>query len=249
MTTSTGDELMKIARRNSASWWLSIGVCCLAFTASAAGQTIDDAGEWNALFAQGDVKTSEGEKAGYKWWFDGHLRLFDDADGFGQSIVRPGLGYVLSDKSTVWGGYAWIRTSPATGADFDEHRAWQQLTWSEALESAKLDFRSRLEQRFVETGSDTGWRFRQLVALRRPFQMDPRFTFVVWDEVFLNVNDTDWGARDGFDQNRAFIGFGWKPDAESTWRIETGYLHQFVNRPSRDDLSNHILSINLFWNP
>lgn len=240
---------MTAAHRHAAFWSSGMLACWLLLSSAASGDVLDDLGEWNALFAQGDIKTCEDEKSGYKWWFDGHLRLFDDADGFGQSILRPGLGRTLSDKSAVWAGYAWIRTSPATGADFDEHRVWQQLTWSEVLETGKLDFRSRLEERFVETGSDTGWRFRQLVALRRPFQIDPRFSFVVWDEVFLNFNDTDWGARDGFDQNRAFLGFGWKPNADSTWRIETGYLHQYVNRSARDDLSNHLFSINLFWNP
>lgn len=223
-------------------WWLS-----LANTAFA--ESIDDLGGWMALFAQGDLNTGELPETGYKWWFDGQVRFFDDTDGFGQSLIRPGVGYEISEGTAAWVGYAWIRTAPGVVADFDEHRIWQQLTWSKAFDPANVDLRSRLEQRLVETGSDTGWRFRQLAALRRPLQSDPRLTFVAWDEVFLHLNDTDWGARDGFDQNRAFLGFGWKPNLESTWRLETGYLHQFIDRPTQDDLSNHILSVNLFWNP
>ena len=110
----------------------------------------------------------------WKWWFDGHLRFFDDTDGFGQSIARPGIGYALSENATLWAGYAWIRTSPGSADDFDEHRAWQQLTWSEQLWATKFDLRSRLEERFVETGAETGWRFRQLAAVRRPQPAAPR---------------------------------------------------------------------------
>lgn len=240
---------MKRTRRITAFWSACVVGWCLSNPAAASAETIDDLGGWAALFAQGALHTEDCTETPWKWWFDGQLRLFDDADGFGQSLVRPGMGYDLSESATAWIGYGWIRTSPGGIADFDEHRTWQQLTWSQAFASTNVDLRSRLEQRFVETGSDTGWRFRQLAALRRPFQSDPRFTVVAWDEVFFHLNDTDWGARDGFDQNRAFFGFGWRPDPQSTWRVETGYLHQFINRPFQDDLSNHILSINLFWTP
>jgi hypothetical protein len=211
-------------------------------------ETVDDHGQWLALFANGDLQHG-GLGENWKWWFDGHLRFFDDTDGFGQSIARPGIGYQLSENTTLWAGYAWIRTSPASADDFDEHRAWQQLTWSEQLCATKFDLRSRLEERFVETSAETGWRFRQLAAIRRPLPGAGRFTFVIWDEAFFHLNDTDWGARDGFDQNRAFIGLGWKPHSHSTWRIEAGYLHQFINRSMNDDLSNHLLSVNLFFSP
>jgi hypothetical protein len=201
-----------------------------------------------ALFANGDLQ-HDALDDNWKWWFDSQLRFFDDTDGFGQSLVRPGIGYKVTDNATLWAGYAWIRTSPEVADDFDEHRAWQQLTWSEQLCATKLDLRSRLEERFVETGSDTGWRFRQLAAARRPLPGDSRFTFVLWDEVFFHLNDTDWGADSGFDQNRAFVGLGWKPHSDSTWRVEVGYLNQFIDRRTSDDLSNHLLSINFFFSP
>lgn len=230
-----------------------LAACLLGFWLArptlASAESIDDLGQWTAIFAQGDVGHEECGDSDLRWWFDGQLRLFDDPGGFGQSLIRPGIGYKLSENAAVWAGYAWIRTSPpGTVPTFDEQRSWQQVTTSHELDLGKLDLRSRLEERFVETGSEMGWRFRQLAALRRPFA-DPRYTFVAWDEVFFHLNDTDWGARDGFDQNRAFLGLGWRPDQESTWRIETGYMNQFVHRPTQDELSNHILSINLFWNP
>lgn len=214
----------------------------------AKAETIDDTGLWLALFASGKLNSHD-EESPWRWWYDGHLRWFDDSDGFGQSIVRPGIGYKVAENTTLWAGYAWIHTEPATPSPFDEHRTWQQLTWGHKFDPTTLDLRSRLEQRFMESDGDVGWRFRQLAALRRPLAEDSSFTLVAWDEMFFHLNDTDWGSKSGFDQNRAFLGFGWKPRAEASWRVEIGYLNQFIDRASGVDTSNHLLSMNLFWNP
>ena len=61
-----------------------------------------------------------------------------------------------------------VRFRDEGGSDFDEHRIWQQLSWSTRLDPVTASTRTRLEQRFVETGDDTGWRFRQRVALTYP---------------------------------------------------------------------------------
>ena len=64
----------------------------------------DDIGLWLAVFDRGDIRHDVLPDQ-YKWWFDGHMRLFDDSGGFGQSIVRPGIGYTLNEQTTVWAGY------------------------------------------------------------------------------------------------------------------------------------------------
>jgi hypothetical protein len=208
----------------------------------------DDTGGWLALFARGDIN-HDALPNKYRWWFDGHMRFFDDTDGFGQSIIRPGLGYALNDHAAVWAGYGWILSSPVHGSDFDEHRVWQQFTWSQRLEPVTLGLRSRLEQRFLETGSDTGWRFRQMLSWRHEMRSDPRYTLVLWNEVFIHLNDTNWGAVNGFDQNRLFMGFGRRPDPDSRSRVEIGYLYQRVDRSSGFNLNNHLLSINFYRSP
>ena len=213
-----------------------------AFHQSASAQTIDDFGQWSALFSQDRFSPD----SRLRWWFDGHFRLFDDSDGFGQSIIRPGIGLDVGENSALWAGYGWIRTSPIHADDVDEHRIWQQWTWSQECQAMKFALRSRLEQRIIELGSDTGLRFRQLVRGQRALRGCPRLTFVVWDELFINMNDTDWGARSGFDQNRLFVGFGYKRFSSSKWRTEIGYLNQAVNNVGPTNRSNHILSVNFF---
>ena len=197
-----------------------------------------------AAFGNGKFK-SLNEDQPQRWWFDTHYRLRDDTGGFNQAIVRPGLGYAITDKQTVWAGYAYISTSPVLGNNVDEHRFWQQWTATPSCCDWKFLHRSRFEQRWLETGNDVGLRWRQLARGQRILTCCPEFSFVLWDEVFFNLNETDWGANSGLDQNRAFIGFGYKRHPDSKIRTEIGYLNQFVDRDT-DEL-NHILSINFFF--
>lgn len=211
-------------------------------------QVVDDGGLWLALFAQGNLQgVADHPQRSLKWWFDGHGRFLEDADGFNQSIVRPGIGWTLNDEAAAWAGYGWIRTSPIAGDDFDEHRIWQQTTWSRRLDPATYALRSRLEQRFLETGDDVGLRFRQLFRFQHDLPQSEHFSFVTWDELFFHLNDTDWGANNGFDQNRIFVGLGWKHSPDSRGRTEVGYLNQSIHSRYSDDRSHHILSINFYW--
>ncbi len=212
----------------------------------AAAETVDDTGLWLAALGNGKFNSLH-DGSPLRWWFDGHYRMRDDSNGFNQSIVRPGLGYALSKEHTLWAGYGWIRTSPVVGADFDEHRFWQQWTMTRSIGDWRFQHRSRFEQRWVETGDDVGLRWRQFARGQRILSRCPQWSFVVWDEVFIHLNDTDWGANTGFDQNRAFIGFGYKRTPNAPVRTEVGYLNQYSARRGGTDEMNHILGINFFF--
>ena len=109
-------------------------------------------------------------------------------------------------------------------------------------------FRSRLEQRFVSVGAQAGWRFRQMIRFQKPVAKNPRLLWVAWDEIFYHLRDTDWGARTGYNQNRIFVGLGRTASSNSRLRTEIGYLYQQIEIPEDGaDLSNHILSINVFF--
>lgn len=218
----------------------------LGSSVESSGQTIDDTGLWFAALGNGEFE-SLGEESRLRWWFDAHYRLRNDTDGFNQSIVRPGMGYAIDDTQTIWAGYGWINTSPILGEDFDEHRFWQQWTATPSAGDWQFLHRSRFEQRWVETGDDVGLRWRQLVRGQRKLSSFPELSFILWDELFLNFNDTDWGARSGLDQNRLFIGYGYKRCEHARVRTEIGYLNQFVNRQGNVDGMNHILSVNFFF--
>ena len=96
---------------------------------------------------------------------------------------------------------------------------------------------------------EVGWRFRQFVKATLPLWEGAPIFLSAYDEIFVDLNEPDWGQRTGFSQNRFFLGLGWKfdsPAREWPLSLEVGYLNQFLNGRSRPDKINHILSMNLF---
>ena len=202
-----------------------------------------DAGLWLMAFAQGDLAPVDEDLSAWKWWFDLQPRFTDEANGLGQLLIRPGVGYGLADDVAAWLGYAWIQTDVGSRNSY-EHRIWQQLTWTPDVGALSLLSRTRLEQRFLSTGSETGWRARQFVKATLPFASGSPGFFSVYDELFFDLNDTRWGQDAGISQNRLFAGVGWRL-GDGPASVEVGYLNQFIDRSSRDDAMNHILSLNL----
>jgi hypothetical protein len=217
-------------------------------TGTSRADTLEKSGIWFAGSGKGSFETIGPKFKNVLWWLDVQARYLDGGDNFKQGIVRPGLGYEITDSIAVWLGYAWIGTSPVGADYFQEQRIWQQLTWSTQFKPVMFLSRTRLEQRFVETGDDTGWRFRQLFKLSYPLPFEARLKLVGYDEIFINMNKTDWGADTGLDQNRIFLGIGWNFDPYERIIVEVGYLNQYSHDPSGNDEMNHILSINLFLN-
>lgn len=233
--------------------WISAAASVAVLVAMSVGQrasaqTLDDTGLWFAAFGNGEIESTEDWATPLRWWFDAHLRLRDDSDGFNQSIIRPGLGVAVAEEQVLWAGYAWINTTPTNdGENFNEHRFWQQWTATPSVGDFKFLHRSRLEQRWVETGDDVGLRWRQFARAQRILTQCPEWSLIAWDEVFFHLNDTDWGADAGLDQNRAFIGVGYKSCPHAPVRTEIGYLNQYINNQGGTDGMNHILSINFFF--
>jgi hypothetical protein len=217
----------------------------LAGTTAHAGP-IEDTQNWSAVFVTGKL-TDVHPKARY--WLEGQGRFGEDISRFTQGIVRPGLGLALSERVTLWLGYAWVPTDPSGPANgTSEHRLWQQVMWTTPLPFGEFTLlsRTRLEQRFFEHSGDTGWRLRQFTKVTHPLALEGRLYASLWDEVFLALDDTDWGARAGLDQNRSFGGMGLR--LAPGVALEAGYLNQYIFRQVRDDASNHILAISLYLN-
>ncbi len=214
-----------------------LGLSSGVFTGPASA---DDTQIWSAVAMTAPAASD----SKFMLWFDGHARFSDDAGRLGVSILRPGMGYRLSDQITLWLGYARVTSHP--GQNIDEDRIWQQATYPlGTFWGGALSGRTRLEQRFRDADNDTGLRFRQFVRWSRQFGATD-YSAVLWDELFVGLNDAEWGQRDGLDQNRAFVGLAWQPDARL--RAEIGYLHNHITRPGRDQ-TNHALALTLFVQP
>jgi len=195
--------------------------------------------------AQGRFGEKDSTLERWRWWLEGQGRWLDNAERFDTAFVRAGVGYAVTDRLLVHGGYGFFDNEPENKPVVHENRVWQQLLWNAPVEGFTFQSRTRLEQRFLEDQSDEGWRLRQFFKSTIPVVED-KTTFVsIWDEMFWDLNDTDWGQRAGFRQNRAFLGLGQFLDEKKSVSIEIGYLDQWIDRPGEDRL-NHILLVCLF---
>ena len=220
---------------------------------------------WGAVFMQGNfgfIDNKNPELKRFRWWMEGQGRFGNSASQFSQSLVRPGVGYAITDKLIAWIGYAWAPTAEPLalkqGHPYNEHRLWEQLTWADNFSFGRLSLRSRLEQRFFDHNSpmpgsnDVGHRFRQLVKLAVPMpSLNPNLSFIVQSELFIgltNIDNNPGFISQGYDQNRAFVGLGYKVNQYAT--VELGYMNQFINRPhsARPDQMMHNLVASLFLN-
>ncbi|HOP19802.1 MAG TPA: DUF2490 domain-containing protein [Amphiplicatus sp.] len=208
-----------------------------AATLSPHGATADDTQLWTALFSDGPIGNAGDGR--FLAWFDAHARYSEDVSRLGVSIIRPGLGYKVNDDLSLWAGYAWVVSRADGRESLTEHRTWQQATYGVAKGPwGSLSGRTRIEQRFHEAGDETGYRVRQFLRWSKPIA--ERWTATAWNETFIALNDTDFGARAGYDQNRTFGGLRWR--ASDKVSLEGGYVFNHINA---SDAANHNVSISI----
>jgi hypothetical protein len=206
----------------------------VAFALSASPAAAESDGQlWTALFANGPVS----DDGRFLLWFDGHARFRDDAGDLGVTILRPGVGWKVSDDLSLWAGYARVVARRENAPDIEENRLWQQATYPVAeLFGGRITGRTRLEQRNVNIGDDTGHRVRQFLRYDRRFE-GSALSAIMWNETFFGLNATDWGALSGYDQSRSFVGVGIHPNKRL--RFEGGYMFNHIRRAGADDANNH----------
>ncbi|WP_081853219.1 DUF2490 domain-containing protein [Erythrobacter longus] len=214
------------------------GVCGLTIATPAAA-TEDDFNIWTGQFVTIDL----GEDS--DWFIRGEAqeRFTDDADRLGQLLLRSFVGYRITDKVNLGGGYAYILTDPAGPPELNEHRFYQELNVRLIdRDGVTLDSRTRLEQRTFEETSGTSWRFRNFVQLKVPISESNKF--VAYTEPFIELNDTQV-QRGGLSVWRNFAGVS-VPIADGVEMVP-GYLNQTVFRDGEDRM-DHVANVNIFMN-
>lgn len=198
---------------------------------------------WFLTLAQGSVKGD------LLYLLELQPRFGGDGADVNQIILRPAVGVRLNDRLSIYQGYAAVRSPRSGGPDLTEDRAFQQVNWAIGrVAGGVLTSRTRLEQRWLSSGDDLGWRAREMLRYARPLSGKPgSVAALVSVEAFVALNDTDWGARGGFDRLRSFAGFEVPLSGKST--VEIGYLNQYVNNRGRRDGMNHVLAVNLMLRP
>lgn len=185
-------------------------------------------------------------------------RIGDDVTNIDQLLLRPALGYQLTENLSIWQGYAWVgnfnqkHTAPQSPF-FEESRIYQQVNYTHKFSGLKFLSRTRLEERWIEHADGTAVRFRQMLRVTYPLPIAPDWALVGYDEVFINLNTvgvaTGKGPGAGLDQNRFFVGVN--KTFSQYINVDLGYQNQMLNGrqlPGNANLINHILMLQFFIN-
>jgi Protein of unknown function (DUF2490) len=182
-----------------------------------------------------------------------------------QLLPRVGLNYHINSQAFVTAGYAFIQTYPygAFGSkiDFPENRIWEQLQLKNQVGNFEWVSRFRLEQRYVQSPiTEIGFggpftvtgpaiftnRFRLLNRFSMPFKgktiTNHSFYATIFDEFMINFGENV--KTNIFDQNRIFIGIGYK--FPQLGRLEVGFLEQTIIKSDGIKVeNNHTISVSL----
>ena len=216
--------------------------CAAGSATPALADTVHDEQAWINLTAIGSV-------SGDLVYFAEVQPRFGNGARLDQLLLRGAVGWKLSPSVTLYQGYAHVVTAIEGGRDLNEERSFQQLslTLGKPLDG-ELSSRTRMEQRWRSNGRDTGWRLREMLRYEHPLKADSdAVNALVWTEAFVALNDTDWGARSGFDQLRTFVGAEVGLPGKST--VELGYLNQTINQAAGRTRMNHVASVTLWYRP
>lgn len=172
-----------------------------------------------------------------KNWFvyaEAQPRVGDDISRLERLLLRPALGYNLTDKVALYLGYAWTPTFMNASYDQDfrnENRIWQQILYRHDLWGLQWQHRLRQEQRIIEDASATSNRTRYLLRGSYGLSCDGDVGLTGYNELFVTENGTNKGPVGGFDRDRFFFG----PYRKSgPGRYEIGYLGEYARQFGND---------------
>lgn len=178
------------------------------------------------------------KKLNSKWNLHNEVqyRNYNAVGDLEQLLLRTGIGYNLSENNNVLLGYGFISSenyiaNTENKKSVNEHRIFQQYITKQNVGKVKISHRYRFEQRFVE--DDFKLRFRYFLSLNIPLvKIDsgksPLY-LSAYNEIFLNSKSAI------FDRNRVYGGFGY--NINKNIRLELGYMNQFFEKSSRDQIN------------
>jgi hypothetical protein len=204
--------------------------CALLGFSSAGFAADNDAQAWLTTGLRADLAPRLSVMA------DVSARLSNDRGGVGQGIARGTISYRLSDAVSIEGVYGRFVSYDDGRVTMRENRLAQHIVWrlGQAL-GGRWTARTRLEQRLVQGADETGLRLRQRIAYRRP--LSETVDVQLATEAFVALNDTDFGARAGFDTLRSTAAVT-LPLSQSI-DLEVGYLNQWSQRRNAPDRLIH----------
>ena len=193
---------------------------------------------------------SHEQKLSNKWQLSSDIQLrssnnFKSAEVL---LLRPGIGYKITGEQTATAGYTFFgRWDAETGIKSyePEHRIFEQYEIRHQIKKTEVNHRIRLEQRFLDQNV-FAQRLRYYVQGKIPFQVDNTFKKGIYasvqNEIFLNVQNKAEVNQSFFEQNRAYLGFGFKFNDQCD--LALGYMLLYQVKEKINNRS-HIVQLSL----
>jgi Protein of unknown function (DUF2490) len=210
-----------------------------------AADTTDVFGVWASMTLQGDFKflSPAGDKI--VWLIMNQSRTREDSpEGtrFSENLLFSQVGYEINDRASIWLGYVHNWAHPLNEAAFQESRPYQDFLWVQDIDDFRFLSRTRFEQRVNLANGDTGYRPRQFFQISYPMRFLEGLSAYLGDEVLFYLDKSSFGKQ-GFSENRILAGLSY----QFTERVgfDLGYLGQYVDNASGNNLFTHNLQANL----
>lgn len=156
-----------------------------------------------------------------------------------QLLIRSGIGRNFSDNINFLIGYGFVDSNNYKNNikySSKENRIFQQIILKQKIWKLSFQHRYRFEQRFIDGDYKTRYRYflnfnlplnHENLDLSRNNKLLVYISF--YNEIFLN------GQSKVFDRNRLYGGLGFK--LNKYLKFEIGYMNQFFENSSRDQLN------------
>ncbi len=198
-----------------------------------AKETFDnDLGLWTAI----NVNAPITEK--FQSRFQLSPRWLDNGTDFNQLILHALLGYKFNKHISFFQGYAW--NTIYIPHFRREQRPYQDLIISHSIRKTTLEHRFRLDERFLQDIEGISLRARYRLKGSYPLDKKEKWSLVLFDELFINLNSHFGGPQAGIDQNRIYAGLNRK--FTENINADLGYqLQHSHGKGSQIDHLNHFI--------
>lgn len=209
----------------------SIALCVILLLFSNSFAQKSDFGNWFIFFGNQKIKKN------WNFHYEVQYRNYNFIGDMSQLLIRSGFGYnITENNNNILLGYGFIIDQNYVDGEPNkltsyEHRIFQQFITRHKILRANFQHRYRFEQRFREEGFKMRMRYFLAfnVTLNHKELIKNTVYLSVYNEIFLNLNSNV------FDRNRLYGGLGYK--FSKNFRLEIGYMNQFLQGPDADQLN------------
>lgn len=183
------------------------------------------------VWSANNIRGSIGDSKKWEYFFEVQTRIDAENSDRSRLLIRPALIFNLDADQSVWAGALEVRESDSKHREF---RLWQHYQKNSRAGKVIFVNRTRIEERFLPGTNDVGILLRQMLRTQIPIGEANGWSVVIFDEVYVALNENKSQAKTGFNQNRAFVGV--RKNLNKKTFLEFGYLNQYT----RAKVMNHI---------